>query len=199
MKFDSRAYWKKRHEDHPGHVHAIANRNRPAADLEESFRLREEFLYTTVIKRVPGGRILDAGCGFGRLANVFTPQRGWEYHGIDISPVAIAAAKERHPEAAFRVCDVPAYVVERPFDAVVSWSVFLHFVEPGIWEAALVMVGEAVRPGGYFVLVDTVPKTEQKTAGHVKLRTLAEYESALETTFRLRDVYRDQFHYFERV
>lgn len=45
---------------------------------------------------------VDVGCGVGRLAPWFDPQR---YHGVDISPKAIAIAKERNPGYQFDVID----------------------------------------------------------------------------------------------
>ena len=41
------------------------------------------------------GRILDVGCGPGRLLRSLRDQ-GWEAHGVDFSPVAVEHAKTKH-------------------------------------------------------------------------------------------------------
>ncbi len=54
------------------------------------------------ITRVLGGRLLDIGCGFGRFSDPFI-EAGLKYTGIDISPKVVALAKQRNPQADFRV------------------------------------------------------------------------------------------------
>ena len=61
-------------------------------------------LYRSVLR--PPGRLLDFGCANGHIAEVFLE---YDYHGIDIDPGAIRAAKERfktHPSAKFQTADI---------------------------------------------------------------------------------------------
>lgn len=50
----------------------------------------------------PGGRILDLGCGTGDIA-IWLATQGYEAHGIDIAPSAIAWATEKAQAQATRV------------------------------------------------------------------------------------------------
>jgi SAM-dependent methyltransferase len=53
-------------------------------------------------KEIPkGAKVLDIGCGYGRMAQLFT-----NYTGIDISPDFIALAKELNPDKKFLVADL---------------------------------------------------------------------------------------------
>lgn len=49
-----------------------------------------------------GERVLDVGCGWGYYVYEFLDQE-LDYHGIDLSPEMIAAARERNPDASFAV------------------------------------------------------------------------------------------------
>lgn len=46
----------------------------------------------------PGAKVLDAGCGYGRMARYFDPH---DYTGIDISPDLLAVANAAHPKHRF--------------------------------------------------------------------------------------------------
>jgi SAM-dependent methyltransferase len=51
----------------------------------------------------PGQRVLDLGCGTGRLLAALEPSRGV---GVDFSPAMVEEARRRHPELEFHVGDV---------------------------------------------------------------------------------------------
>jgi SAM-dependent methyltransferase len=51
----------------------------------------------------PTARVLDAGCGYGRMAELFPPER---YVGVDFSPDFIDAAKSAHPRHTFLRADL---------------------------------------------------------------------------------------------
>jgi SAM-dependent methyltransferase len=67
----------------------------------------------------PGRRILDLGCGTGRLLAALQPRRGI---GIDFSSAMIDEARRRHPDLEFEIGDIEdPRVLERlaePFDVV---------------------------------------------------------------------------------
>lgn len=98
-----------------------------------------------------GGRLIEVGAGFGRLAN--------EYAGygevvlLDSSEVHAAAAREAlHGDPRFSIVSGDAYALPYPdghFDAAVCIRVLHHFEDPG---PALAEIGRVVRPGGILVL-----------------------------------------------
>lgn len=47
--------------------------------------------------RLPAGRALDLGCGFGRAA-IYLAQQGWSADGIDFVAQAIDEAQRRAPK-----------------------------------------------------------------------------------------------------
>jgi SAM-dependent methyltransferase len=90
------------------------NSNRFNAAYREDDRKFMQFLIP------PGKRVLELGCGSGSLLAALQPSHGV---GIDLSPRAIARARERHPDIHFIRGDVedPATLnsVEGQFDYIV--------------------------------------------------------------------------------
>jgi ubiquinone/menaquinone biosynthesis C-methylase UbiE len=94
----------------------------------------------------PNERILDLGCGDGRLT-LEAAAGGASLTGVDLSPALAAAARER--EIDVQVADAAALPYpDASFDAVLS-NAALHWMtapEPVLGEAARVL-----KPGGRFV------------------------------------------------
>lgn len=96
---------------------------------------------------VPGETIVDLGCGTGVLTARLA-EAGATVIGIDSDPEMIAVARERVPDADWRVDDGHDFSVETPVDAVFS-NAALHWM-PAVVEV-LGCVSDALRPGGRFV------------------------------------------------
>ncbi len=82
-----------------------------------------------------GSRILDAGCGPGRVGALLHA-RGHDVVGVDVDPELIAAAREDHPGPAWLVADLadldlPAAGIAEPFHAAVVAGNVLAFVAKG--------------------------------------------------------------------
>jgi 2-polyprenyl-3-methyl-5-hydroxy-6-metoxy-1,4-benzoquinol methylase len=100
-----------------------------------------------------GSRILDAGCGTGRVAAVLHG-RGHTVVGVDADPILIAAADEDHPGPTWVVADLseldlPAQGVAEPFDAAVVAGNVLAFVAPGTEAAVLRRIAAHLVPDGF--------------------------------------------------
>lgn len=82
---------------------------------EESQVLRFDQL-VKVIQRRSGFSVNDLGCGYGALLDYLTPKfERFSYHGTDISPDMIRAARARHPrapDALFAVAPEPPSVAD---------------------------------------------------------------------------------------
>lgn len=104
----------------------------------------------------PASRILDAGCGPGRVGAELA-SRGHDVVGVDIDPQLIAAAKADHPGprwivADLAVLDLPAAGHPKPFDAAVLAGNVMAFVAPGTERTVLARVGVHVYPDGIVVV-----------------------------------------------
>lgn len=81
-----------------------------------------------------GSRILDAGCGPGRVGGALA-RAGHDVVGVDVDPVLIAAAQRDHPGPTWLVGDLAEldhFVgdVDRPFDLVVCAGNVMTFLAP---------------------------------------------------------------------
>lgn len=99
----------------------------------------------------PGGAVLDLGCGHGVPISQALVQDGFEVHGVDASPVLVAAFRQRFPQAQV-VCEAVegSGFFGRTFDAVVAWGL-LFLLAPHTQEALLHRVGSILHPGGSFL------------------------------------------------
>ncbi len=89
---------------------------------------------------VPGGRVLDIGCGSGRdLAELH--KRGFQPYGLDGTNELVALAQTLHPELMGRVVHglLPEFDVPfgGEFDGVVCCAVLMHIDSTEIFNAAL--------------------------------------------------------------
>lgn len=79
-------------------------------------------------------RILDAGCGPGRLGS-YLHERGHEVVGIDVDPALIAAAEADHPGPTWLVgdlaeMDLPTRGIKADFDVIISAGNVMGFLAP---------------------------------------------------------------------
>lgn len=99
----------------------------------------------------PGSRVLDAGCGPGRLGGELF-RRGHHVVGVDVDPVLVEAARADHPGPRWEVADLSALDLdEDPFDVAVLAGNVMVFVAPGSEVEVLRRVASHVRPGGRIV------------------------------------------------
>jgi len=77
-----------------------------------------------------GDKVLDFGCGNGRLLEILKDKK-IDYYGVDVSQKLIDLAKTKYPEFAPNISKTSGQVgldfPENSFDAVVSIAVFHHF------------------------------------------------------------------------
>lgn len=99
-----------------------------------------------------GARILDAGCGPGRVGSALA-QAGHEVIGIDVDPVLVAAAEQDHPGPRWLVgdlaeLDLPAWGIRGGFDAIVCAGNVMPFLAPSTRVAVLDRFRAHLRPEG---------------------------------------------------
>jgi SAM-dependent methyltransferase len=98
----------------------------------------------------PGGRVLDAGCGTGRVG-IELARRGYDVTGVDSDGSMLAVALERAPELTWRLGDLAALEDEQAFHLVVAAGNVMIFLAPGTGPAVVDRLARALRPGGLLV------------------------------------------------
>ena len=123
--------WLRMIEENPDHsawyIERFRNMAAEGRDLDGEARF--------VDAMVPrGARILDAGCGPGRVGGRLAAL-GHHVVGVDIDPELIAAAEADHPGATWlaqdlSVLDLAADGISTPFDVIVSAGNVMTFLDP---------------------------------------------------------------------
>lgn len=97
-------------------------------------------------------RVLDAGCGTGRLAWALH-ERGHDVVGVDVDPVLIEAAQADRPGPTYQVADLASLALEgEPFDLIVCAGNVMVFLAPDSERAVLERLRAHLRPGGRLVI-----------------------------------------------
>ena len=145
--------------------------------------LRELVIQTLVRRHPDGGRVLDAGCGTGRLLRELPP--GFARTGVDVEADVLAVAGADASEIEF----VEASLEQLPFaddsfDAVVSLDVVsdARLADP---HAALEELRRVLRPGGSLIL--NLPAYEFLRSGHDVVAQTARRYTAGSATRLLAD------------
>ena len=148
-----------------------AQTNRAAQVQEDEYYIPYHYLYRkgwysappycfqlerviAILKENGMKRVLDAGCGDGRL--VYEARKaGFDAAGMDIYAQSLHFAKAYSPEAEFAEGDIAAMPFpDASFDAVACSGVLEH-VEPDKATKALSEMKRVLRPGG--IVIITVP------------------------------------------
>ena len=103
----------------------------------------------------PGARVLDAGCGTGRVA-IRLAALGYDCVGVDLDASMLAEARRAAPVlpwvlADLATLDLAAAGLPLPFDLVVAAGNVVPLVAAGTEPAVLARLGAQLRPGGLLV------------------------------------------------
>ena len=119
----------------------------------------------------PACRILDFGCGYGRVAGLLWSHGYRNVIGVDPAPAMVAAARERFPELEFHVLDdAPRVgVPDASVDAVLLFSVLTCVPGDAGQRAIMQEATRVLAPGGLLYLSDLWLQTDR--------RNIARYEA----------------------
>ena len=101
----------------------------------------------------PGRKILDVGCGNGRLISALDIPAD-DYLGIDSSDALLAIAESRHPDYHFLsgdILDLDTAVSGR-YDSIFCLAVLPHIPSAGLRIKALENLKDRLAPGGMIVI-----------------------------------------------
>ncbi|MFD3510137.1 class I SAM-dependent methyltransferase [Nocardia sp. NPDC058666] len=98
-----------------------------------------------------GGRVLDAGCGPGRVGG-YLHSAGHVVTGVDVDPVLIEAARADYPGPTWLVGDLAELDVPGDFDAIVCAGNVVTFLAPSTRSAVLTNFARHLAPTGRAVI-----------------------------------------------
>jgi ubiquinone/menaquinone biosynthesis C-methylase UbiE len=136
---------------------------------------RENLIVQAVVESLPGGRVLDAGCGSGSLV-IRLARHGFKVDGIDLSEESLSLGQKRIEEmgledrASLRRGDVThTDFLDETFDGIVCGEVLEHLAGD---VAAVCEFNRILKSGG--ICVVTVPakpelwNIDDQWGGHVR-------------------------------
>lgn len=102
----------------------------------------------------PGARVLDAGCGTGRVA-IRLAELGYDVVGVDVDESMVGVARREAPDLVWLqgdLADLPADVWERgPYDLVVMAGNVIPLLAHGTLDDTVAGLAAVLAPGGLLV------------------------------------------------
>lgn len=140
--------------------------------LVDAERFIDKYLAYRSGRHPPPARLLDFGCGCGRLARFLAAQpERWDLHGCDVNSDLVGwCAHNLAGMTAFTNSRLPPLPnPDASFDLVYSFSVFTHMPEDAsvLWIREL---GRVLSPGGVLVITTIGPAAIDTLAGSEEVR-----------------------------
>ena len=114
--------------------------------------------------RAQGTRVLDVGCGTGRLAP-FLAGLGLDVRGVDLSPEMVRVARRDQPGFTFEVADLRSLpYADASLDGVVCWY-SLMYLSPADRPLAFAELARVVAPSGLLATAYKVGDDSHRRGG----------------------------------
>lgn len=141
--------WMQKVTADPGHSAWYIERFRAMARAGDDLAGEARLVDTMMPRRA---RILDAGCGPGRVGGALAAA-GHDVVGVDVDSALIEAAEQDYPGPQWMVgdlaeLDLPAKGITEPFDAIVCAGNVMPFLAPSTRGEVLKRFGAHLAPDG---------------------------------------------------
>ncbi|MFH8986234.1 class I SAM-dependent methyltransferase [Streptomyces varsoviensis] len=131
------------------------------------------------------GRILDYGCGYGRLVLELTERGYRDVRGVDPSAALVARGLADHPELRLtRLRELPLPFADASFDAALLFAVLTSDPDPVAQESAVAELARLVRPGGVVYVSDVPLQTDERSRARYRAQ---EASTGTYGVFRIED------------
>ena len=120
----------------------------------------------------PGSRVLDAGCGTGRVG-IELARRGYDVVGVDSDASMLEVARRKGPDVVWRLEDLAALPDEGAYDLAVAAGNVMVFLADGTGAGVVARLARSLRPGGLLV---AGWRTEHAPADGRPVLPVAEYD-----------------------
>ncbi|MEE6163271.1 MULTISPECIES: class I SAM-dependent methyltransferase [unclassified Mycolicibacterium] len=145
--------WMQKVAADPGHSQWYIERFRSMARAGQDLAGEARLIDAMVPREA---RILDAGCGPGRLGG-YLAAAGHTVVGVDVDAALIAAAEQDHPGPRWLVgdlaeLDLPSRGIPEPFDVIVSAGNVMTFLAPSTRVQVLSRLRAHLDDGGRAVI-----------------------------------------------
>jgi 2-polyprenyl-3-methyl-5-hydroxy-6-metoxy-1,4-benzoquinol methylase len=154
----------------------LASRTRPEWD--------EKIVSAVVEMLPPKARVLDVGCGYGRVALPLA-RAGYEVEGLDLSENLIAAAQRAADARGLPIDLIVGSMAELPysassFDVVIClWSAFNEVLDEDAQVRTISEMWRVLRPGGFALIEGMLYEEASAQAVETGARSGPEHRVAL--------------------
>ena len=129
------------------YAHTYAARFRAMAERGEDIHGEATFVTGLV---APPARVLDAGCGTGRIA-VRLAELGYDVVGVDVDETMLEVARDEAPALDWRPADLASFDLGERYDVVMLAGNIIPLLEPDTLTQVCTRLAEHTRPGGRIV------------------------------------------------
>lgn len=111
---------------------------------------------------LPGARVLDLGCGYGRATRELA-DAGYRVVGADSSPAMLARARVERPDLELvRLTPGPLPFADESFDAACLLAVLTCVPDPDDREGLAAELVRVLRPGGWLFVSDLLVQSDER-------------------------------------
>ena len=185
--FDALDYPETRLREHPG-LCGVGNTCLARSYIQWLYKVRRAVflrLLSSLRIDVRAAQVFDVGSGTGFYLELWREMGASGVTGCDLTEIAVDRLRSALPWARTLRLDISAPLPESElgrYDVVSAFDVLFHIVEQERYEQAIRNASDLLRPGGFFLFSDLMPRNKPGQLEHVAWRPLEEVTALLART-----------------